>query len=202
MAVLINFKICDNSKDCNGIEVCPTGAFHWDEKKNKIAVDNKKCVACGKCEDSCPVGAIRVAKNKSELIRIKREIQKDPRRVSDLFMDRYGADSISPAFLIPLAKFDIQILQSTKLATVEFFTQSSIQCLLYSIPIRDLFKNIDIKYRKIKIEENDPILKKYRIKKLPALVFFKNGKVIGKVEGHYEISKKKMLLGEINKIID
>ncbi len=201
MAVLINFKICDNSKDCSGIEVCPTGAFHWDKKKNKIAVDSKKCVACGKCEDSCPVGAIRVAKNKSELIRIKKEIQKDPRRVSDLFMDRYGADSVSPAFLIPLAKFDIQIIQSTKLAAVEFFTQNSIQCLLYSIPIRDLFKNIDIKYRKIKIEENNPIIKKYKIKRLPALVFFKNGKVIGKVEGHYEINKKKMLLGGINKII-
>ncbi len=34
MSVLINFKICDNSPDCNGIRDCPTKAFYWD-KENK-----------------------------------------------------------------------------------------------------------------------------------------------------------------------
>lgn len=32
MAVLVNFKICDNAKECGGIEVCPTGALSWDEE--------------------------------------------------------------------------------------------------------------------------------------------------------------------------
>ena len=27
MAVLVNFKICDNAKECGGIEVCQTGGF-------------------------------------------------------------------------------------------------------------------------------------------------------------------------------
>ncbi|MBU0897971.1 MAG: 4Fe-4S dicluster domain-containing protein [Patescibacteria group bacterium] len=62
MSVLINFKICDNSKDCNGIKVCPVGAIFWDEKRKTVAVNNKKCISCGMCEKSCLIGAIRVAK--------------------------------------------------------------------------------------------------------------------------------------------
>jgi len=201
MAVLINFKICDNSKDCSGIEVCPIGAFYWDEKRKTIAVDNKKCVSCGKCEKSCPVGAIRVARTEAEYKKIKKEIDEDPRKVSDLFVDRYGAEPVDPAFQIPENKFNIQILESTKLAVVEFFSKNSIKCLLHSIPIRDLFKDMDIKYRKIDVKENDSLLKKYKITELPSLLFFKDGKLISKIEGYYEIGKKRELLTKVNKII-
>jgi len=119
MPVLINFKICDNSKDCSGIEVCPTGAFYWDEKKKTIAVDNKKCASCGKCEAACPVHAIHVARTEEESKKIKKEIDADPRKVSDLFVDRYGAEPTEPAFLISEKKFDAQILKSTQPAVVE-----------------------------------------------------------------------------------
>ncbi len=204
MPVLINFKICDNSKDCSGIEVCPTDAFYWDDKKKTIAVNDKECIACGKCERACPVGAIRVARNESEYRRIKKEIKNDHRKISDLFVDRYGADSVSPAFLIPPDKFDIQIIQSNKLAAVEFFSNSSIKCLLYSIPIKDLFKNINLKYRKIKVEESNPILKRYKIKQLPTLAFFNKGKIIAKIEGYYPnypTGEKKIFMEKVNKII-
>ena len=40
MSVLINFKICDNAKECGGIEVCPTGALSWDEENETIKIDN------------------------------------------------------------------------------------------------------------------------------------------------------------------
>ena len=128
MSVLINFKICDNSKDCNGIAVCPVKAFYWDEKKKTLKIDNSKCISCGKCEDSCPVNAIRVARNEQEYKNIKKEIDEDPRKVSDLFVDRYGATSVSPAFLISPDKFEVQILESSKPAVVEFFKNSSIKC--------------------------------------------------------------------------
>jgi len=200
MAVLINFKICDNSKDCSGIEVCPTGAFYWDEKKKTIAVNNKKCLNCGKCEGACPVGAIRVARTKEDYNRIKKEIDEDPRKVSDLFADRYGAEPVDPAFLIPQEKFDIQILESTKLAVAELFNKGSIMCLLYSIPLREIFGGLDIKYRKIEIKDNS-LLKKYKVKELPSLLFFKDGRLIGKIEGYYDIKKKKELKEKINKII-
>ena len=63
MAVLVNFKICDNAKECGGIAVCPTGALSWNEEKESIEIDNDKCISCGLCEKECPIGAIMVAKN-------------------------------------------------------------------------------------------------------------------------------------------
>lgn len=201
MAVLINFKICDNSKDCSGIEVCPVGAFYWDQEKKTIAVDNTKCISCGKCEKACPVGAIRVARTQEEYQRIKREIDEDPRKVSDLFVDRYGAEPLDPAFFIPKTKLSVQILEATQVAVVEFFSSDSIKCLLYSIPIKELFGDYNVKYRKIKVKKDDPLLKRYKITKLPSLLFLKDGGLAGKIEGYYDRHKKKLLAQKINKIM-
>ncbi|MEM5778084.1 MAG: 4Fe-4S dicluster domain-containing protein [Candidatus Aenigmatarchaeota archaeon] len=200
MAVLINFKICDNAKECNGIAVCPTHTLYWDEKRKSIGIDNSKCISCGKCEKACMVGAIRVAKNEDEYKKIKREIDEDPRKVSDLFVDRYGAQTIQPAFLIPDGRFDIEVLESNKLTTVEFFNKDSINCLLYSIPIKELFENVDIKYRRLEVKD-ESLLKKYKVKSLPSLLFFNKGKLIGKIEGYYRIERKNELKEKINKII-
>jgi Fe-S-cluster-containing hydrogenase component 2 len=200
MAVLINFKICDNSKDCSGIEVCQTGAFHWDEKNKKIVVDNSKCISCGTCEKACPVGAIRVAKTEEEYKKIKKEIERDSRKVSDLFIDRYGAQPMDPAFQTSQEKFYIQIIEATKLAVVELFNSKSIRCLLHSIPIKKLFEDIDVKYRKIEVKD-DSLLKKYKVLELPALLFFKNGKLLGKIEGYYELWKSEKVKEKMDKII-
>jgi len=202
MPVLINFKICDNSQDCSGIGVCPTGAFYWDSKNQTIAINDRKCINCGRCESSCPVGAIRVAKDEKEYQKIKQEIEKDPRRILDLFVDRYGASPISLAFLISEDKFKIQILRAVQLAVVELFNHDSIQCLLYSIPIRELFENfdVDIKYRKIEVV-TDLFLKRYQVKKLPSLVFFEKGKMIGRVAGYYSASLKGELIRKIGRVL-
>lgn len=201
MAVLINFKICDNSKDCYGIEVCPTGAFYWNDKRKTITVNDKKCISCGKCQEACHVGAIRIARTKKECERIKREIKEDPRKTSDLFVDRYGAELVGYIYQAPLGEFNIQILEATKLTVAELFSRNSIECLLYSIPIRELFKNRDVKYRKIEVKESDSTLKKYKVKDLPSLLFFRNGKLIGKIEGYYDIRRKKDFLSKINRIL-
>ncbi|MGK3946424.1 4Fe-4S dicluster domain-containing protein, partial [Streptomyces caeruleatus] len=81
--VLINFKICDNAQECNGIAVCPTGALSWDKNKKSIKIDNEKCISCKKCEKSCMVNAIHVAKNEEEYEKIEEEIKHDSRKVSD-----------------------------------------------------------------------------------------------------------------------
>jgi len=201
MAVLINFKICDNSKDCSGITVCPFKAFYWNEDKKTIAVDNKKCRGCGKCEKACPVGAIKVARTEEEYQRIKKEIDEDPRKVSDLFVDRYGAEPLDPAFLIPKTKFFVQILEATQMAVVEFFSRDSIKCLLHSISIKELFSGVKVKYRKIEVGESDPLLKEYKTTRLPSLLFFKDGHLEGKIEGYYDSRKKGTLAKKINEII-
>ena len=198
MPVLINFKICDNSKDCNGIAVCPTHTITWNEKKKTIIIDNSKYISCGKCEESCPVNAIRVAKNDQEYKKTQKEIDEDPRKVSDLFVDRYGASSLSPAFNIPSDKFEVQIIESSKPAVVELFKDSTIKCLLHSIPIKELLGNYDVKYRKINVGDDDSLLKKYKIKELPSLLFFNKGRLIDKIEGHHRIGE----INEMKKRID
>jgi ferredoxin len=199
MPVLINWKICDNAKECNGIAVCKTGALTWDEKNKKIKIDNSKCISCGACEPSCKVGAIRVAKTEAEYAKIKKEMEKDPRNISDLFVDRYGGKSIHPAFLIHEDAFKVEVLESAKLTVVEFFSNDSIKCLLYSIPLKDLMEGMDVKYRKLELK-NDALMKKYGVSKLPSLLFFNKGKLVGKIEGYFDIAKKKELREKIKEI--
>lgn len=200
MSVLINFKICDNAQECNGIAVCPTGALSWDKKKKSIKIDNEKCISCKKCEKSCMVNAIRVAKNEEEYKRMEEEIKNDPRRDADLFVDRYGAQPIHPAFLIKEDKFELEVLGSKKMVVAELFNDDSIMCLLKSITMKDLFAGYSIKYRKVEVGK--ALVEKYKIKELPALIFFKNGEFLGKIEGYYDNKKKEKLIEKIKLIVE
>ena len=79
MPVAINFKICDNAEECNGVAECPTGALSWDEGKKTIAIDNGLCISCRICERACMMNAIRVAHSEDDFEAIKAEIEGDPR---------------------------------------------------------------------------------------------------------------------------
>jgi len=201
MPVLINFKICDNSKDCNGIAICPTGAFHWDEPNHRIAIEDSICTLCGACEEDCEVGAIRIARTEEEYRAIKEEIDRDPRRTVDLFVDRYGAMPIQEYFTIPQEKFDLTILQASKLAVVELYDVISIRCLVTSIPIKELFAGLDLIYRKMEVRD-DSILSVFGIEEeLPALLFFVGGNLIGKIEGYYKVDNRQELVQRVHQII-
>ena len=79
MSVIINFKVCDNAEACNGIKVCPVGAFQWNAEKKTLEIDEDKCINCGKCAtstESCEVGAIRFAKDEEGLQKIKKKLKK------------------------------------------------------------------------------------------------------------------------------
>ena len=199
MPVLINFKICDNAKECGGILECPTGALIWDEKTKGIKINNKKCISCKKCVSTCPVDAIFVAKNEKEYQEIEKEIEADTRKRADLFIDRYGAQPIHPAFLISEKEFQGEVLDVGKLTVVEFFDDDSIMCLLRSISIKDLLGNYPAEYRKIMTGKE--LAKKCKIKKLPALLFFEKGKLLGKIEGYYENKQKAKLCEKIGIIM-
>lgn len=196
MSVLVNFKICDNSNECSGIASCPTKALYWNEKKKSIGIDNSKCTACRKCEEACPVGAIKVAKTQTEYKKIKKEVDEDPRKRIDLFVDKYGGTPINVALLIKEDEFNKEIEKANRPIAVELFNAQSIQCLLKSIPIKQLLKNTKFDYRKVELKSSN-ILKKYKIKELPCLLFFNKGKLLGKIEGYYSSDKEEEIKDKI-----
>ena len=203
MPVLINFKICDNAEVCNAINVCPTGAFHWNEEKKTLEVDSDKCINCGACatsEKSCQVGAIRWAKTEEEAKRIKKEIAEDPRTVADLMVDRYGADPINMPFYCEEDEI-AKVLTTSKICLIEVF-KGDTECLIKSIPVKEILNDIaeDCVYRKSEIK-TDNLLKKYQIKDIPALLIFKDKEILGKVEGYYSVEQKEEFINKIRDVI-
>lgn len=200
MAVLVNFKICDNAKECGGIAVCPTGALSWNEEKETIEIDNDKCISCGLCEKECPIGAIMVAKSNEEYQKIKKEIDEDPRTTKDLFVDRYGAVAISSFFKIELEEIKEKTGKEC-LTLIEVYNPDVAECLLKSIPIKELTKNLpkDTLFYKV---ESDKVIDEYKITELPSLLIFKKGKLLGNIDGYYTIDEKEKVISKLNNIIN
>lgn len=196
MAVLINFKICDNDKACGGVAVCPTGAIYYDEEKETLSIDNDKCISCGMCEKECPIGAIKVAKDEKEYEILKKQIEEDPRRTKDLFVDRYGATPLSEFFMLESEEVANKI-NSKNIVLIEFYNDDSIQCLLKSIPIKELLKDFPDSTQFYKVEISETLTNEYQIKELPAIVAFENGRMKGKIEGYIDEDNKEKLMNEI-----
>ena len=203
MAVLINFKICDNDKACSGRSACPNGVFEWDELNNTLTINNEKCTSCGLCEKACMVSAIKVAKTEEEYEKIKKEFDEDPRTINDLLVDRYGATPIDEAMLASEEELEIKLLDAQRPLVVELYNEDSIMCLLKSIPIKEIADNFDkeTRYRKIEVV-SEKIIKEYDVKELPALMFFKNNRFWGKIEGYYSTENKQELLDKIKEVLE
>jgi NAD-dependent dihydropyrimidine dehydrogenase PreA subunit len=200
MPVLINFKICDNAEDCNGLAACPFHAITWNDEDKTLEINNENCHNCGACENACMVNAIHVAKTDAEYKTIEKDIEEDSRKSSDLFIDRYGAMPINEAFITKEENFEKEIIDYARTAVVELFDHDSIACLLRSIPIKELFENQEVRYRKVQVE-TPKLTKQYNVANLPALLFFRAGEILGKIEGYYEKNETNTLKDEINSII-
>ena len=200
MSIKLNFNMCDNSPECSGMAVCPTGAIYWDEDginalgtKGTLCVDNDKCILCGACvgEEGCPIGAILFSKTETDFGK-EREIDTD--QVKALFVERYGAEAIDEALCIS----DLKILQreDNNVTVIEEFSDSSIQCLLHSIPVASILEKIkqlmdttNVCYYKHFVESDD--------NGFPRLLIYKGNRLLVQINGYYDENQEETLYEEI-----
>jgi thioredoxin 1 len=202
MPIAINFKICDNSEDCNGIPVCPTKALTWDKEAKSLIIDNSKCISCGACAKACPVlGAILVAKTEEEYGRVRDEIESDPRTRTQLLEDRYGVVTTDPSLIITMKNFNEEVLNSNDIVFVDFWDAPHRPCRIKAVEFKVLKakadiitkflsnKELKIKIRKIDVSKNSEIANRYSVGVVPSFLVFYKGRVIGRIEGRVEQEK-------------
>ena len=93
-------------------------------------------------------------------------------------------------------------IKNKGLTFIECYKDDSIQCLLKSIPIKELTVDLDHDTLFYKVEVDDEVIDKYDLYAFPSLLIFKDGKYLGKVEGYYTNDKKDDFIEEIYQIIE
>ena len=211
MPININFNACDNSPECSGKSVCPTGAIYWDAvvinalgKEGSLCIDNSKCISCGQCvgDDGCPVGAIILAQTDDELAMLTKDIAPDIEKVKALFVERYGAEPIDEGICISLN--ELPKMLEAGVTIVEEFANWSIQCLLSSIPIETIIQSVrsmtgaeSINFLKCDCTNN-----RRKEDKLPSLKVFRDGNLIAQVDGVYSDTQFRDLTSALQNSLD
>ena len=50
--------MCQQCENPSCVQVCPTGACHWDGEDGTVQIDQSRCIGCGSCTRACPYGLI------------------------------------------------------------------------------------------------------------------------------------------------
>jgi thioredoxin 1 len=218
MPIVFNFKVCDNAAECSGLAVCPVKAIRWDNAQKTLLVDNSKCTSCGLCAKACPVlGAILVAKTKDEYESLKDKVEDDPRTREELLKDRYGNAPTDQNLIVTMKNFDEEVIKTDRVAIVDFWDELHLGCRINSVPLEELLpkktvlkeimknreklREVKFKFRKIDVEKNTDIARRYNVKYVPSLLIFHKGKVLGRIEGAYSNEKKTHLNKKVGEII-
>ena len=57
MSLVVKINRCPQNHPCPSVKVCPLGALSQN-RYEAPSVDMDKCIKCGKCVNSCPMGAL------------------------------------------------------------------------------------------------------------------------------------------------
>lgn len=89
----------------------------------------------------------------------------------------------------------IETFIKTEISCISFFKERSMSCLMMEPIMEELAEKFnEIKFAKINIEEHEELVEKLKIKSIPTLILFRQGKEIERVTGtNFEIIEQKIL---------
>lgn len=185
MPVILNLKRCDNVKECSVPSACPTQALYWDEAASSLAADVTKCIDCGACKGLCPSGAVTVIEDPEEHKAALEIIENDPSTVADLFVDRYGAMTVSGTNEAKVAELEKIVKNASSTTIIEILDADNPSCLISAIPYKVLLGEKNVIFYKVMVSGDE--LKKAQgivgVTADTALIVVKNGKIFARFEG-------------------
>ena len=215
--VVFNYKCCDHAKGCPAIQRCEQeigctpgkAAIYYDENTKKIVVDELRCTShmCKSrvCTIECPK-CFTYAENQIEKWWA---IEKVRETINTERCDRYNSEFTISNSRLSFNESLTFINGYNGLAILEITGVAS--CIGESdcIPIQDIIPFLVYQncYKKVVLRDENEVTQieeKYGINELPALLFFFNGEVKGKILGIYrycEIESIKFLKVKVKSII-
>jgi len=86
---------------------------------------------------------------------------------------------------VTLDSWDTEVLQSPNVVMVDFWAAWCSPCKMVAPTVEELAKEYEgkAKFVKVNTDENPDLASRYKIRGIPTLMFFKNGKVVDQIIG-------------------